>query len=43
MAYRLVVATCADGENNSDEGGMASSVKQRPILASGSSIGLWGI
>jgi hypothetical protein len=31
MAYRLVVAMRAGGENNSDKGGMVSPVKQRLI------------
>jgi hypothetical protein len=35
MAYRLVVATRTDGENNSDEAGTASPVKQRPISCFG--------
>jgi hypothetical protein len=42
MAYRLVVAMRAGGENNSGEGGTASPVKQHLIPASGSSTGLWG-
>jgi hypothetical protein len=31
MAYRLVVATRTGRENNSDEGGTTSLVKQRPV------------
>jgi hypothetical protein len=31
MAYRSVVATRTDGENNSDEGGTTSPVKQCPV------------
>jgi hypothetical protein len=35
MAYRLVVATRTGGENNSDEGGTASLVKQHLVSCFG--------
>jgi hypothetical protein len=34
MAYRFVVATCTGRENNSNEGGTASPVKQRLVSCS---------
>jgi hypothetical protein len=42
MAYRLVVATRTGGENNSDNGGTASPVKQRPVSCFGELYGALG-
>jgi hypothetical protein len=42
MAYQLVVATCTGRENNSDECGTASPVKQRLVSCSGELYGALG-